>query len=139
MGSGEGIAAEAAKRLSKKYPGLRFVGTYSPKFGFEKMPEELEKMKGNGIKSQAGYHGCVVGAPKGEKFIYRHLNDYKVPLSMQIGATIDFEAGNIKRAPKWMSNIGLEWLFRITQDPKRLIKRYWNDAVSIIPIIKKYR
>ena len=59
-------------------------------------------------------------------------------LSISIGATIDFEAGNVKRAPKWMSNVGLEWLFRITQDPERLIKRYWKDAISIVPIIRKY-
>lgn len=139
MGSGEGIAAKAAKRLSQKYPGLCFVGTYSPKFGFEKMPEELEKMKKLVLKAKPDIMAVSLGAPKGEKFIYKHLNEYKVPLSMQIGATIDFEAENIKRAPKWMSNVGLEWLFRITQDPKRLIKRYWNDAISILPIIRKYR
>ena len=61
------------------------------------------------------------------------------PLGISIGATIDFEAGNVKRAPKWMADHGLEWLFRITQDPKRLIKRYWNDAIGIIPIIRKYK
>ena len=60
-------------------------------------------------------------------------------MSISIGATIDFEAGNVKRAPKWMAERGLEWLYRITQDPKRLAKRYWNDAVKIIPIIGKYK
>ena len=80
----------------------------------------------------------ALGSPKGEKFIYRIRNNICVALSISIGATIDFEAGNVKRSPRWMSNAGLEWLYRITQDPKRLIKRYWNDAVSIIPIIKKY-
>ena len=60
-------------------------------------------------------------------------------MSISIGATIDFEAGNVKRAPKWMAEHGLEWLYRITQDPKRLAKRYWNDAVKIVPIIRKYK
>lgn len=62
-----------------------------------------------------------------------------VPLSLGLGATIDFEAGTVKRAPKWMQKMGLEWLFRITQDPKRLIKRYFSDFTGIFPIIFKYR
>ena len=67
------------------------------------------------------------------------MKENRVPLSISIGATIDFEAGNVKRAPKWMAEHGLEWLYRITQDPKRLAKRYWNDAVKIVPIIRKYK
>ena len=74
-----------------------------------------------------------------QEFLYNVCPKLEVALSISIGATIDFEAGNVKRAPKWMSNIGLEWLYRITQDPKRLIKRYWNDAISIVPIIRKYK
>lgn len=58
---------------------------------------------------------------------------------MSIGATIDFEAGNIRRAPKWISNIGFEWLYRVFKEPKRLAKRYINDFFAIIPIIIKYR
>lgn len=80
-----------------------------------------------------------LGSSKGEIFLYRHFSEYGVPLGISIGATIDFEDGNVKCAPKWMLENGLEWLFRITQDPKRLIKRYWNDAVIIVPILKKYR
>ena len=48
----------------------------------------------------------ALGSPKGEKFIYKHLNEYDIPFSISIGATIDFEAGNVKRAPKWISNLG---------------------------------
>lgn len=139
IGAAEGVAEMAATNLTKKYPGLKFVGTYSPSFAFEKKASELAHMKALILDSKPDILAVSLGSPKGEKFIYSHLQEYKVPLSISIGATIDFEAGNIKRAPKWMSNIGLEWLFRITQDPKRLIGRYWNDAKSIIPIIKKYR
>lgn len=139
MGAGEGIAEKAAKNLCEKYPGLIFAGMYSPKYGFEQIPDELDIMKSLILESKPDILAVALGSPKGEKFIYKHLNEYNVPLSISIGATIDFEAGNVKRAPKWMSNIGLEWLFRITQDPKRLIKRYWKDATSIVPIIKKYK
>lgn len=139
LGAAEGVAAAAAEKLQKKYTGLRIVGTYAPKYGFEEDQQELENIKSLIRMAKPDILGVALGSPKGEKFIYAHLQEYGVPLSISIGATLDFEAGKIRRAPRWMSDIGVEWLFRITQDPKRLIKRYWNDAVSILPIINKYR
>lgn len=138
LGAAEGVADKAAQNLCNKFEGLQIAGTYSPPIGFEKDDEELTIIK-NIIKGVSPDVLAVsLGSPKGEKFLYRHLAEYKVSLGISIGATIDFEAGNVKRAPKWMSENGLEWLFRITQDPKRLIKRYWNDAVKIIPICYKH-
>lgn len=139
LGAAEGVANKAAENLIKKNPGLNIVGTYSPAFGFEKDKKELEKIKGIVTEAQPDILAVSLGSPKGEKFVYRHLKEYGVPLGISIGATIDFEAGNVKRAPRWMAENGFEWLFRITQDPKRLIKRYWNDAIKIIPIIRKYK
>lgn len=139
LGAAEGVADKAAQNLCNKFHGLKITGTYSPPFGFENDEKELEKI--NEIVKGASPNVLAVslGSPKGEKFLYRHLAEYGVSLGISIGATIDFEAGKVKRAPKWMSDMGFEWLFRITQDPKRLIKRYWNDATKIIPIIRKYR
>lgn len=71
--------------------------------------------------------------------MYDYYQELNVPVSLGLGATIDFEAGIVKRAPKWIANSGFEWLYRITQDPKRLIKRYWKDIKSIIPIVIKYK
>lgn len=139
LGAAEGVADKAARNLIKKNSGLSIVGTYSPKFGFEKDNVELDIIKNRIMNAKPDILAVSLGSPKGEKFIYKHLKEYGIPLAISIGATIDFEAGNVKRAPHWMSNYGLEWLFRITQDPKRLVKRYWNDAVKIIPIIKKYK
>lgn len=139
LGAGVGVAEQAVLNLENKYPGIQFVGTYSPQYGFEEIQEELDFIKNKIVSAHPDILAVALGSPKGEKFIHRHLKEYNVPLSISIGATIDFEAGNVKRAPKWMSEIGLEWLFRITQDPKRLIKRYWNDAISIIPIFLKYK
>ena len=138
LGAAEGIADKAARNLCKKYQGLKIVGTYSPPVGFERNEEELKKIKNLIGKAKPDVLAVSLGSPKGEKFIYKHLKEYGVSLGISIGATIDFEAGNVKRAPKWMSNHGLEWLFRITQDPKRLAKRYWFDAIKIIPIVRKY-
>ena len=139
LGAAEGVADKAAKNLISKNPGLRIVGTYSPSLGFEKNSTELENIKNIITSAKPDILAVSLGSPKGEKFVYKHLKEYGIPLGISIGATIDFEAGNVKRAPKWMANHGLEWLFRITQDPQRLIKRYWNDAIKIIPVIRKYK
>lgn len=139
LGAAEGIADRAATNLKKRYEGLQIIGTYSPPMGFEKNEAELSKIKEMIVQKKPDVLAVSLGSPKGEKFVYKHLQEYGVPLGISIGATIDFEAGNVKRAPKWMADHGLEWLFRITQDPKRLIKRYWNDVVKIIPVINKYR
>ena len=64
----------------------------------------------------------------------------QVPLSLAIGATIDFEAGNVKRAPKWMQNSGLEWFYRLIKEPKRMYKRYILDDRRILRLmINDYR
>ena len=138
LGAAEGVAAMAAKNLADKYEGLQVVGTYSPPFGFEKDSVEMNKIEAM-IKCAAPDILIVgLGCPKQEKFMYYHCKALGVPVSFGLGASIDFEAGNIKRAPKWMSNCGLEWLFRITQNPKRLVKRYLINDMAIIGLILKY-
>lgn len=138
MGARKGVAEKAIQNIKCSFPKLEFVGAYSPTFGFEKKSDELDYMKKMVRKCRPDILAVSLGSPKGEKFIYKHLNDYDVPLSISIGATIDFEAKTVRRAPNWMSEIGLEWLFRIFQEPKRLGKRYLNDAIKIIPILRKY-
>ena len=80
-----------------------------------------------------------LGCPKQELFIFHNRERLNVPISLGLGASLDFEAGNIRRAPKWMSDYGFEWLFRIFQDPKRLIKRYLFDDCKIFYMIFKYK
>ena len=139
LGAAEGVAVKAAENLKKKFQGLQISGTYSPPLGFEKDENEVDKIVTMINEAKTDILAVALGSPKGEKFLYNVCPKLEASLSISIGATIDFEAGNVKRAPKWMSNIGLEWLYRITQDPKRLIKRYWKDAISIVPIIRKYK
>lgn len=139
LGAAEGVADTAAKNLMKKYPGLNVVGTYSPPFGFEKNEQEMNKIK---TQIQAVHPDILIvglGCPKQEKFMYYHCKELGVPISFGLGASIDFEAGNIKRAPKWMSNHGLEWLYRFSKEPKRLFKRYFVDDLKIIQVARKYR
>lgn len=139
LGAADGVAVMAARNLQRKYNGLQIAGTYSPSIGFEKNKNELRYIKKLLIKNKPDILAVALGSPKGEKFIYNILKECTIPVSISVGATIDFEAGNIKRAPKWMSDAGLEWLYRITQDPKRLILRYLNDIIKIIPIYYKYK
>lgn len=139
LGAAEGVAAKAAENLMKRYKGLQVVGTYSPPFGFEKNSEEMNKIKE--MIKRVHPHILIVGlgCPKQEKFMYYHCKELGVPISFGLGASLDFEAGNIKRAPKWMADHGLEWLFRITQDPKRMAKRYLIDDRKILALAIKYK
>lgn len=139
LGAAEGVAAKAAENLMKKYKGLNVVGTYSPPFGFEKDETEMNKIED--MIKKANPHILIVGlgCPKQELFILHNKERLNVPISLGLGASLDFEAGNIKRAPKWMANHGLEWLYRITQDPKRLAKRYLVDDRKILKLAIKYK
>lgn len=139
LGAAEGVADTAARNLMKKYPGLNIVGTYSPPFGFKKNEQEMNKIKAQIQDVHPDILIVGLGCPKQEKFMYYHCKELGVPISFGLGASIDFEAGNIKRAPKWMSNHGLEWLYRFSKEPKRLFKRYFVDDLKIIQVARKYR
>lgn len=139
LGAAEGVAKKAAENLEKKYKGLNVVGTYSPPYGFEKNSFELQKI--NDIIKNSNPDILIVGlgCPKQEYFMYDNCDLLNVPVSLGVGASLDFEAGNVKRAPRWMSNCGLEWLYRLIQDPKRLIKRYLVDDIRIFWLFFKYQ
>lgn len=139
LGAAEGVAAKAAKNLMQKYPGLQVVGTYSPPIGFEDNETEMNKIVE--MITILKPHILIVGlgCPKQEKFILHNHKKLGVPVSLGLGASLDFEAGNVKRAPKWMADHGFEWLFRITQDPKRMVKRYLIDDRKIFGLALKYR
>lgn len=139
LGAAEGVAAKAAENLKNKCPGLQVVGTYSPPYGFEKDNNEVEKVVD--IVNNANPHILFVGlgAPKQEKFIHKYKEQLKVPISLGIGAAIDFEAGNVKRAPKWMQKSGLEGFYRFVKEPKRMFKRVFIDDFKIFPLVFKYR
>ena len=138
LGAAEGVAAKAAENLSERYKGLQVVGTYSPPYGFEKNQIKMDKIKEMVKKSAPDILIVGLGCPKQEKFMYYKCQNLGVPISFGLGASLDFEAGNVKRAPKWMANHGLEWLFRITQDPKRMAKRYLLNDMKIFALMFKY-
>ena len=139
IGGKDGIAEQAQKRLESKLPNIKIVGTYAPSMGFEKDEEELNKINSMISKAKPDLLIACFGCPKQEKWIYENINKYDAKVSICAGATIDFLAGNVKRAPRWMSEHGLEWFYRFLQEPKRMFKRYFVEDVKILKLILKYR
>jgi len=139
IGGKDGIAEQAKQNLEQTLPGIKITGTYAPPFDFEKNINELEKI--NSIINTAHPDLLITcfGCPKQEKWIYENYQKYDAKVSICAGATVDFLAGNVNRAPKWMSEHGLEWFYRFLMEPKRLFKRYFVDDLKILRLIIKYR
>lgn len=138
LGAAEGIAAKAMERINQKVGRNIVVGAHSPSYGFEKKAEECEELIRIVNESGANVVLVGVGAPKQEKWIMKYRNRMpKVDIFMGLGATIDFEAGTLKRAPKFWQKIGMEWLYRCLKEPKRLFKRYFVDDMKFFYYFSK--
>lgn len=125
LGAKEGVAVQAQEKINTKTGRQIVVGAHSPSFGFEKNEQESLEIVEIINNSGANVLAVGVGAPKQEKWIYKYKEKLaNIKIFLAIGATIDFEAGNKKRSPKWMTESGLEWLHRLFSEPKRLWKRY---------------
>ena len=139
IGGKDGVAEQAKKRLEKEFQNINIVGTYAPPLGFENDKNEIDTINNMITNASPDILIVCLGCPKQEKWIYENIEKYSAKVSICAGATIDFLAGNVKRAPKWMSNHGLEWFYRFLQEPKRLFKRYFIDDIKIVKLIWKYR
>ncbi len=133
-------AAEAAKRtLQLRHPNLKIVGTHCPPYGFESQPSELALINSK-IKAAAPDILFVgLGAPKQEKWIYENYQELGVPVSLGIGVSFELVADMVQRAPLWMQKWGLEWLFRLLVEPKRLWKRYVMGNPQFMWLVLKQR
>ena len=139
IGGKDGIAEQAKLRLEKKMPQIKIVGTYAPPIGFERNKDELDKINQMITEVHPDLLIACFGCPKQEKWIYENIDKYNAKVSVCAGATVDFLAGNVKRAPRWMSEHGLEWFYLFLQEPKRMFKRYFVDDIKILKLIIKYR
>ncbi|MCW5699151.1 MAG: WecB/TagA/CpsF family glycosyltransferase [Rhodospirillales bacterium] len=129
LGAGPGVADRAARLIHETWPNVRVVGVYSPPFGFETNSAENEKIVA--MINDAGADLLVVGlgAPKQELWTYRNRDRLRVPVTLCVGAVIDFLAGEKTRAPKWIQFFAMEWLHRMLSEPRRLTRRYARDAI----------
>lgn len=124
LGGRPQAAERAAEILEHRYPGLNIVGTYCPPYGFERDRREVDFINHQILDAAPDLLFVGLGSPKQEKWIYAHYQQLKVPVAIGVGVSFEFVAGMVKRAPRWMQNCGLEWLFRLLVEPKRLWRRY---------------
>lgn len=140
LGGAEGVAAEAQRRINARIGREIVVQAHSPSFGFEKNEAECQRILEMIRQSSANVLVVGVGAPKQEKWIAKYRDQLpSVDIFLAVGASIDFEAGNKPRAPELVSKLGLEWLYRLASEPKRLWKRYLVDDLPFLWLIVKER
>ena len=137
MGGNPGIAEKAANNLCQQYQGLHIVGTWCPPYGFEHNSTETELIINDINSRNVDILFIGVGAPKQEKWAYAHMHRLQVGPILCVGASFDFAAGTIKRAPLWIQNIGFEWVWRLASEPGRLWKRYLLRDSRFIPLALK--
>ena len=125
LGGALGVAARAADLLKKKYPELKVAGVYSPSFSpvLEMDTSFLEEIR----SARPDILLVAFGNPKQEKWIGMYGRQLGVPVMIGVGGSLDFVAGQTRRAPEWMQRSGLEWIYRLLQEPRRLFRRYAID------------
>ncbi|NCJ06150.1 WecB/TagA/CpsF family glycosyltransferase [Synechococcales cyanobacterium C] len=125
LGGGSGVAAQARANINMKAGREIVIDAYSPSFGFETSELECLQIVKRINQSKATVLAVGVGAPKQEEWIYKYKDQLtSVQIIFAVGATLDFEAGVVSRAPRIVSNLGIEWFYRLMSEPRRLWKRY---------------
>lgn len=122
-GGGDGVADRLADEMQKKYPGLKVAGTYCPPFR-DLTDDEEEDIAVMLNESGADIIWVGLGCPKQEKWMRAQRSNLKAPVMLGVGAAFDFHTGQVSQAPSFMQRYGLEWLYRLGAEPKRLWRRY---------------
>ena len=122
-GRDQGSLVQLALNLRRMHPGLRIVGGYSPPFR-ALSTEEDDAIAQQIDQAKPDVLWVGIGAPKQEKWMARVRDRIEVPVMVGVGAAFDFHAGRISQAPHWMQERGIEWSYRIAQEPRRLLPRY---------------
>src|ERR1700760_151028 len=130
LGASEKVSARAEENLKQRFPGLRIAGGYSPPV------QPLEMMNHQEILDRIAAAKpdillVAFGNPKQEKWLAMHRDQLNVPVCIGVGGSLDCVAGAVPRAPQWMRSSGLEWLYRVAQEPRRLLHRYVHDAIGL--------
>jgi N-acetylglucosaminyldiphosphoundecaprenol N-acetyl-beta-D-mannosaminyltransferase len=140
-GGSPGVAELQARSLSRRYPGLQIVGTYTPPFRALNASEEFQLVS-QIESSRPDIVWVGLSTPKQERFMAQYSRKFNVSLMVGVGAAFDIHAGRIADAPAWMKNSGLQWLHRLAHEPRRLGRRYlvnnprfiWNIALQLCGI-----
>jgi N-acetylglucosaminyldiphosphoundecaprenol N-acetyl-beta-D-mannosaminyltransferase len=150
LGGAEGVAPRAAQRLKERHPRLRVVGTTAPRIDMDGPRASRAAVIATVRAAAPDLVLVALGAPKQELWIAESGPSLRPAILVGVGASLDFVAGTAKRAPEWMSSNGLEWLYRLAHEPRRLAGRYlvrdllflrifWHDLRSVRPVTHEVR
>jgi N-acetylglucosaminyldiphosphoundecaprenol N-acetyl-beta-D-mannosaminyltransferase len=133
FGSEQNVASEACNKINAEQSSLVCVGSFYPGFG------SIDEMSTDAVintvnSSNADFLAAALGAEKGQAWLLQNYARLQIPVRAHLGATINFQAGTIKRAPRWMRQFGLEWLWRILEEP-RLWRRYCRDGLTLAQLV----
>lgn len=134
VGGAAGVANDAARALRERFPALTIAGTACPPF---RPLTEVERtaLIAEIRQSRPDILLAAFGQPKGEKWIAGNCQQLGVPVCVQVGAAFDFVAGKVRRAPRWVQKIGLEWAYRLAQEPRRLLGRYARNSLFLVRML----
>jgi N-acetylglucosaminyldiphosphoundecaprenol N-acetyl-beta-D-mannosaminyltransferase len=125
-GGAEGVADLLAQKLKGKFPKLQVAGTYTPPFRSLNEAEALA-LRAQIAAVQPDIFWVGLSTPKQEKFMAEFLPKLETTLMFGVGAAFDFHSGRVSQAPRWMQRSGLEWLYRLACEPRRLWRRYFRN------------
>jgi len=131
LGAAPGVAEQAARTLEVRYPGIRVADVYAPPFGANSRAEDEYTLK-RIQQAHPDFLFVALGAPRQDLWIRMHRSQLQVPVAMGVGCVLDLLAGVVRRAPTWMQGTGLEWSYRLVQEPHRLWRRYILDDVPML-------
>lgn len=128
LGAGPGVAERAAESIERRWPGVTIVGTHCPPVGFQHDKQQNDRALAAVASAEPDLLLIGLGAPKQELWAHQNAERIEARVSLCVGATIDFLAGEKRRSPVWMQRAGLEWAHRLASEPRRLAGRYARDA-----------
>jgi N-acetylglucosaminyldiphosphoundecaprenol N-acetyl-beta-D-mannosaminyltransferase len=129
LGGADGTAQEAARALARRHPELVVCGIDNPRVGPELDLETISRLGRRMRWSRPDLVFVALGSPKQERLIHALRSEYDAAWMIGVGISFSFLAGRVKRAPRWMQKLGLEWVHRLGQEPTRLARRYLIDGI----------
>lgn len=135
FGGPPGVAEELRRKLTQRFPGLQVVGTQAPPF-HPLTPDELSALSAELAEKRPDVIWVGLSTPKQELFMAKHWPSLAAGVLVGVGAAFDFHSGRRPQAPRWMQRSGLEWLFRLATEPRRLWRRYLvNNPLFVVRVI----
>jgi N-acetylglucosaminyldiphosphoundecaprenol N-acetyl-beta-D-mannosaminyltransferase len=131
LGARAEVVAEVRRRYAERYPTLQFAGARDGYWAAAEEPEVAAEIR----RAQADLLFIALGSPHKERFLDRWQSVMRVPFAMGVGGSFDVAAGKVRRAPVWMQNAGLEWLFRFLQEPHRMFRRYFVQDMAFVGLL----